>query len=187
MGGVGDLFNFSTSKPANIPTRNRPISFMLTLLRTLLQLCKTQLVSFQQIPNSFTITTGWWGRCYSRALRASRRGAILLTCHLSYQYARVTFRSLSHYILTSIPHSFQRSRIPVLQFLYLLTSLSRYLFATPLAFPPHSTPRPLCAAIPGPTMECSGGESCLPRLPAARQELNTPAVLEPLLETIWVH
>jgi hypothetical protein len=67
------------SQPPNLPTCEPsslagPISFRFTLFRTLLRPRKTQLLSFQAIPNSFAKTPGVWGRCYPRALRASRSG-----------------------------------------------------------------------------------------------------------------
>ena len=60
-GGYPGRTNSPTFKPANIPTPYRPISFRFILLRTLLHLPKTQLLSFQTIPHSLPKTPGVGG------------------------------------------------------------------------------------------------------------------------------
>ncbi len=63
-----------------LPTAHYPlssISFLFKLFRTLLRFLhfrKIQLFCFQAIPHSLRKTPGGGGHCYSRALRASRRG-----------------------------------------------------------------------------------------------------------------
>jgi hypothetical protein len=77
MGGVGGTPNLPTCEPSNLAG---PISFRFTLLRTLLYLRKTQLVSFQAIPHSLLKTPGGGGRGALLPSRApSRSEALLLT------------------------------------------------------------------------------------------------------------
>jgi hypothetical protein len=57
-GGYPPPFDVQMFQPLNV---QRSISFLLTLFRTLLHFRKTQLVSFQAIPNSFAKTPGGVG------------------------------------------------------------------------------------------------------------------------------
>lgn len=64
LADVYQQFPFRTLRPSVIPTfqpSDNPISFCFTLLRTLLRPQKTQLISFQAIPNSFGKIPGYGG------------------------------------------------------------------------------------------------------------------------------